>query len=81
MMTALRQRRRAKRLHEAAAAVESGQEIGPSDACAICGRRLTDEVSIARAIGPVCWEHVMDELGHGSRPPPAMPSLQAELTL
>lgn len=26
--------------------------------CAVCGRTLEDEVSVARGIGPVCWEKV-----------------------
>lgn len=26
--------------------------------CAVCGRPLEDEVSVARGIGPVCWEKV-----------------------
>ena len=37
-----------------AAAVELyGQEIGT---CGLCFRRLTDELSRERGIGPVCWE-------------------------
>lgn len=32
---------------------------GETCSCAICGETLTDELSKARGIGPVCWKKVM----------------------
>lgn len=29
-----------------------------TDHCGVCGRRLEDEESVARGIGPVCWERI-----------------------
>ncbi len=29
-----------------------------TDHCAVCGRRLEDELSVSRGIGPVCWERI-----------------------
>ena len=29
-----------------------------TDHCAVCGRRLEDELSVSRGIGPVCWDKV-----------------------
>jgi hypothetical protein len=31
--------------------------------CAICGRKLTNEVSIQRGIGPICYSHILEECG------------------
>jgi hypothetical protein len=39
-----------------------GESIGPRDSCAICGRELGDQQSIARGIGSECWQGVLDAI-------------------
>jgi len=29
-----------------------------TDHCAVCGRKLEDDLSVSRGIGPVCWERI-----------------------
>lgn len=53
---ATRRRRREKRVHEAAARID----VGPRQACYVCGRGLADEQSIDRGIGPECWQDVLE---------------------
>ena len=37
-----------------------------STKCHICGRQLTNPVSVERGIGPVCWAHMKKwEVGEG----------------
>lgn len=36
--------------------------IGPRDTCAICGRDLGDQQSIARGIGSECWQGVLEAI-------------------
>ena len=38
-----------------AAAQEYGRQTGN---CAVCGRSLEDDVSVARGVGPVCWGRI-----------------------
>ena len=66
-------RHRKTRIDQAAAAVAHGQPTGPDDRCGICGRRLTDHVSLARGIGPVCWGYILDEVGHIAGPAAVRP--------
>lgn len=80
-MAKLLQRRRAQRLHEAAAAVAHGEPTGPDDRCNICGRRLTDHVSVERGIGPVCWDLVLDEVRPCGLPAGFGIPMQGELAL
>jgi hypothetical protein len=52
--------------------VAAGQATGPDHRCGVCRRRLTDDTSIARGIGPCCFELVLDEVGR--RLPAALPA-------
>jgi hypothetical protein len=76
-----RQRRREHRIHEAATAVALGQPTGPDDRCGICRRHLSDHISLERGIGPVCWDHVLGEVGHIAAPATAARPIQGELHL
>jgi hypothetical protein len=52
-----RQTRRVQRLATQTLLTKHG--IGERQSCAVCGRRLEDQISIKRGIGPECWEQVM----------------------
>ena len=77
-------RRRAKRIQEAAEALARGERPGADDICAVCGRRLYGELAMSRGLGWQCWGHVQRELAEVGRvglPASAMASLQGELQL
>jgi hypothetical protein len=57
-----RRRRRAARVHELATRWADGWALGPRAGCGICGRRLTDPVSIGRGIGSECWEELLQAI-------------------
>ena len=42
--------------------------VGPRSDCAICGRGLSDQVSIKRGVGSECWQDVMKEIERIKRP-------------
>jgi hypothetical protein len=54
-----RARRQERRVQQAAERILE-KDIGPRAHCYICGRHLTDEVSIRRGIGSECWQGVLD---------------------
>ncbi len=43
--------------------------------CMICGRELSNPVSVARGIGPVCYSHQMEELKRLSSQEKRSPSI------
>jgi len=55
---ATRARRREKRFQEAIQALRNNA-LRPADHCRCCKKPLIDPPSIARGIGPECWEHVL----------------------
>lgn len=55
---ATRARRREKDFREAIQALRDNA-LRPADHCRCCKKPLTDPPSIARGIGPECWEHVL----------------------
>jgi hypothetical protein len=57
-----RQRRKEQRIANIARDYLLGKHIGNLSDCAICGRRLTDPVSVERGIGSECWPRLMDYL-------------------
>jgi hypothetical protein len=54
--------RREKNIHEAAAEYLRHNQLGARSHCRICERRLTDEPSIQRGIGPECWDHILNRI-------------------
>jgi hypothetical protein len=50
--------RRQSALWQAVKAWRSGK-LTPGRACRVCDKELTDPPSIARSIGPCCWEHIL----------------------
>ena len=50
---------RAEWIDEAAWRVNGNRHIGPRARCFICGRRLTDPVSIKYGVDPDCWGDVV----------------------
>jgi hypothetical protein len=64
-----RRRRTARRVYAVGKRLTlHGDPIGPQNNCAICGRGLTDQVSIDRGIGSECWQDVLDQIALLSRP-------------
>ena len=55
----------AARIDEAVGQVMADRPIGPRARCFICGRRLTDPVSIDYGIGPECWRDVLAVIHDG----------------
>jgi hypothetical protein len=51
--------RREKLIYEIVEKLNLGHKYGPRPHCIICKTALTDEQSIARGIGPECWQHVL----------------------
>jgi hypothetical protein len=39
--------------------IAANQATGPAQSCYVCGKSLTDAVSIERGIGSECWRHVL----------------------
>jgi hypothetical protein len=60
-----RRRRRKEKLH--AIAKRDTVKIGPRRHCYICGRHLDDPESVARGIGPECWQDFLCFLEHESQ--------------
>jgi hypothetical protein len=56
---ATRERRRQKKVYSVARQFLSNGSIGPRPNCAICGRGLSDQPSVARGIGPECWGDIL----------------------
>jgi hypothetical protein len=40
----------------------NGEPVGPRSTCAVCGRQLDDPPSVARGIGPECWQDVLKSM-------------------
>jgi hypothetical protein len=57
-----RDRRREQRIAEITRDYLLGKHVGDSLECQMCGRTLTDPVSIARGIGSECWPRLEDRL-------------------
>jgi len=55
---ATRAKRREKNFREAVQDLRDNR-LRPGDHCRCCKKALTDPESIARSIGPECWEHVL----------------------
>jgi hypothetical protein len=54
-----RQRRHELRVHKIAQTLVEQRQIGARHWCACCQRQLSDPESIARGIGPECWDGVL----------------------
>jgi hypothetical protein len=54
-----RARRREAKLGKIVSLAINGVPTGPSESCILCGKRLSDQVSIARGIGSECWQGVL----------------------
>ena len=59
---ATRRRRRERKIARITKDYLLGKHIGNGSECAICGRALSDPLSIARAIGSECWPRFQDHL-------------------
>lgn len=57
-----RAERHEKQLYRAARRVLEGLQVANSTHCDICKKALTDEQSIARGIGPECWQGVLGRI-------------------
>ncbi|MFY9211196.1 MAG: DUF6011 domain-containing protein [Aestuariivita sp.] len=57
-----RRKRREAQVYEVAKAILGGRQLLPSMNCRLCGRGMSDEESRARAIGPECWQGVLEEV-------------------
>ena len=57
-----RRRRREREVYAVARKILSGANLPPSARCNLCGRVMTDEESQARAIGPECWQGVLNAI-------------------
>ena len=53
-----RARRRESQINAVVAALLKGEQIGPRQKCACCNKRLEDQTSIERGIGPECYEEI-----------------------
>lgn len=40
----------------------TGESVGPRARCAVCARRLADPPSVARGVGPECWQGVLQAM-------------------
>jgi hypothetical protein len=65
---AKRRKRREKLIHQAGAMLLRNEVIGPREACIVCERLLTDAPSIARGIGPECWDTILDWVEVSDKP-------------
>jgi hypothetical protein len=54
-----RAKRREQKIYDIAKRILEGWQVGPRNACAICGKGMSDPPSIERGIGPECWEAVL----------------------
>lgn len=59
---ATRAKRREKQLYRLVKHIRDGGQFVPSSTCRLCGKKVEDADSIARGIGPDCWQTVMREL-------------------
>lgn len=57
-----RRTRRERKVHDIARRWIAGEDIGPRQSCALCGRVLADPESIERGIGSECWDGVLATL-------------------
>jgi hypothetical protein len=64
---ATRQERRRDKVHIVAKRSAAGLSTGPAKHCYICGRFLTDPVSIDRGIGSECWQDVLNAISSDLR--------------
>lgn len=55
-----RRRRQERKVYEVAQRIATGGQYGPTTACVICGRGLSDPPSIQRGIGSECWQGVLE---------------------
>ncbi len=54
-----RRARRDRKVQQIAERARQGQGIGNRSHCYVCGKSLGDPASIARGIGPECWQDVL----------------------
>jgi hypothetical protein len=54
-----RARRREMRLAELAEMWRTGRGIGARKSCAVCGKGFSDPLSVARGVGPECWQDLL----------------------
>jgi hypothetical protein len=54
--------RRALHVQRIAELIIAEQATGPRRRCYVCDKKLTDKDSIARGIGPECWQDVLDQI-------------------
>ena len=55
-----RRKRVEKKVYEVAQKILDGSPgLGGRDSCYVCGKGFSDDKSIARGVGPECWQHVM----------------------
>jgi hypothetical protein len=57
-----RRARQAARIHEAARKIYAEKGVDQQTHCYCCRKYLTDPGSIARGIGPECWQRVLDRV-------------------
>ncbi len=57
-----RNKRQEKKIYETARRLVADGELTPGLHCDICGKHLDDPVSIARAIGSECWQHILQAM-------------------
>jgi Family of unknown function (DUF6011) len=57
-----RRRRRELLMTKITALVINGQRIGPLKSCCLCGKKLADAQSIARGVGPECWQDLLTQV-------------------
>jgi len=51
----------------------AGRGIGERQHCHICGKELSDPVSIARGIGPECWQDILSLANDDAEPAESRP--------
>ncbi len=59
---ATRKSRHEKKVYEIVEGLRLGKKYGPADRCVCCKKDLTDEPSVARGIGPECWQDILQRL-------------------
>jgi hypothetical protein len=57
-----RRRRRELRVYAVVERLRLGHRYGPRGTCVVCAKGLSDAPSIARGIGPECWNDILGRL-------------------
>jgi hypothetical protein len=51
-----------ERVYDAAKSLLDGELLYRDSECHICGKPISDSLSVARGIGSDCWQHVLEQL-------------------